>query len=119
MKKELMGFIKRVENETQKRGASITIKYREGQGVILEQQLPENANHSGLTNSGSTFHPAPEWHSVTKNGMEKWAEFLKSDKANEFYKTMADQEGVYVILDNTRILVLKTDETPGKAIYSI
>ena len=120
MKKvEFTRFLKRVENGTMKRGYCLTVKYREGQGIVMEQQTEDNANRSGLTNSGATFYPAPEWHTLSKDALGKWEKFLKSDKADEFFKALAGQEGIYVILSNTNVQTLTKDGKPGSTIYSI
>ena len=114
-----MRFLQRVEAGSLARGICLAVREHEFHGIVLDQQSVDNANRSGLTNSGVTFHPTPEWHTLSKDALGKWEEFLKSDKAEEFFKALANQEGIYVILNGTKVQALTKDEIPGRTIFDI
>lgn len=121
-KNAFLTFARNIRDQKHKYGMSLTIKRREGEGIITEFcSDPDYANRSGLTNSGVTFYHVPDTHEITDADFGKWANHLK-DKTNfaAFLDALASQGGYFVALVGTKIYTLNARTLElSNVVYSI
>ncbi len=116
-----LNYLTKVKDNKIKHELSLTIKYRENQGIVVElSSNPDYADKSGLTNSGITFHYNSNYHKLENEQYVKWLNHLRNPKnAEKFLETAAKETGIFVCLSGTKIHALTKQCEEGRIVYKI